>query len=111
MILITQGDSYEERGISAITRLVADRLGAPRALIFLDPAIVDHHTPSAHLSGVISEICFSALANKLLSEAPEILGNIEDAVRKQLLRKMQNADFQASQERETINFTLSYFKK
>ncbi len=87
VMLITQGDPYEERGISAITRLVADQLGAPRALIFLDPEIVDYHKPNADLYGVISEICFSILANKLREEAPQILGNIEDAVKRQLACK------------------------
>ena len=34
VILLTQGDPIEKRGISAITRHVADELGAPRAWCF-----------------------------------------------------------------------------
>ena len=35
LLLVTQGDPYEERGVSAITRLLADRLAVQRVLIFL----------------------------------------------------------------------------
>ena len=34
VMLLTQGDPIEERGISAITRHVADELGIPRAMVF-----------------------------------------------------------------------------
>ena len=47
ILLITQGDPYEAKGISAITRIVADQLNISRALIFLDPEIADYHAPNA----------------------------------------------------------------
>ena len=47
VILVTQGDPIEARGISAITRGVAAALELPRAMVFLDPAIADYHKPNA----------------------------------------------------------------
>ena len=65
VILLTQGDPIEERGISAITRHVADELGVPRAMVFLDPDIADYHKPNADHHGVILEIPYSALTSLL----------------------------------------------
>ena len=45
--LIIQGDPIEERGISAITRLVSDALSVPRFMIHLDPHIADYHLDDA----------------------------------------------------------------
>ena len=53
VVLVTQGDPIEERGISAITRGVAAELNLPRAMVFLDPAIADYHKPNADHHGVI----------------------------------------------------------
>ena len=53
VILVTQGDPIEERGISAITRSVANELAIPRAMVFLDPAIAGYHKPNADHHGVI----------------------------------------------------------
>ena len=47
VILVTQGDPIEERGISAITRHVAEELDIHRAMAFLDPHIADYHKPNA----------------------------------------------------------------
>ena len=65
ILLITQGDPYEKKGISAITRLVADKLEIVRALIFLDPNIADYHAPNADRYKVIMEIPYTAVANTL----------------------------------------------
>ena len=56
VLLLTQGDPIEERGISAITRHVADELSVPGALVFLDPNISDNHNPNADHHGVILEM-------------------------------------------------------
>ncbi len=45
--MITQGDPIEERGVSAITRLVSDRLSLPRFMVYLDAHIADYHLPAA----------------------------------------------------------------
>ena len=63
LILVTQGDPIEARGISAITRGVAAALELPRAMIFLDPAIADYHKPNADHHGVILEIPYSMLTS------------------------------------------------
>ena len=87
MLLITQGDPIEERGISAITRLVADELNLPRALIFLDTAIADYHKPNADRYKVIMEIPYSDLASVLSHTMPSTLGAITDAIENQLAIK------------------------
>ncbi len=68
LLLITQGDPYEARGISAITRLVADALCVSRGLIFLDPDIAAYHAPNADRYKVALEIPYSALADLLATQ-------------------------------------------
>ena len=87
VLLITQGDPIEERGISAITRLVADELNLPRALIFLDTAIADYHKPHADRYKVIMEVPYSDLASVLSHTMPSTLGAITDAIENQLAIK------------------------
>ena len=58
-LLIIQGDPLEPRGISAITRLVADALMVDRGLIVLDPAIADYHAPNADRYKVVFECLYS----------------------------------------------------
>jgi hypothetical protein len=65
VLLITQGDPYEERGISAITRQVCDGLAISRALIFLDPDIAAYHAPDADRYKVIFEIPYSTMTKSL----------------------------------------------
>ena len=87
VLLVTQGDPYEERGISAITRLVADLLGVFRALIVLDADIADYHSPNADRYKNICEISYSTLAKILQTDMPGALTAIEDGVDKCLAEK------------------------
>ena len=87
ILLITQGDPHEERGISAVTRLVADGLEVFRAMIFLDPNIADYHSPNADRYKVIIEIPYSTLANTLQTDMPGDLKIIEDSVDERLAEK------------------------
>ena len=87
LLLVTQGDPYEERGVSAITRLVADRLAIQRMLIFLDPSIADYHAPNADRYKVICELPYSALTHRLQVERPGALTQIADRVDAHLRRK------------------------
>ena len=64
-ILVTQGDPLEPTGISAITRLVADELAIPRALVTLPASIDPEHAPNAPREGVILEVGYDALAASL----------------------------------------------
>ena len=80
VILVTQGDPIEERGISAITRYVADELDVPRAMAFLDPAIADYHKPNADHHGVILEIPYSVLLSLLEGEQPGSVVALERAI-------------------------------
>ena len=89
VILVTQGDPIEERGISAITRFVANELGIPRAMAFLDPAIADYHKPNADDHGVILEIPYSVLTSLLEYEQPGCISSLERAVDSALVEKNQ----------------------
>ena len=80
VILVTQGDPIEARGISAITRGVAAALELPRAMVFLDPAIADYHKPNADHQGVILEIPYSVLLRFLEGQQPGSIVTLEQAI-------------------------------
>jgi len=80
VILVTQGDPIEKRGISAITRHVADELSVPRAMVFLDPAIADYHKPNADHHGVILEIPYSVFTSLLERERAGVMSTLEQAI-------------------------------
>ena len=92
VILLTQGDPIEERGISAITRHVADELGVPRAMVFLDPDIADYHKPNADHHGVILEIPYSVLTSLLERERAGVMSTLEQAVDAALAEKDQQRE-------------------
>lgn len=81
-LIITQGDPRNERGISAITPLVAEQhLKVKRGLVCLDPDIADYHSPNADRENVILEVKYSDMAS-ILKETirPNIIEEIESAV-------------------------------
>jgi hypothetical protein len=92
VILLTQGDPIEERGISAITRHVADELSVPRAMVFLDPDIADYHKPNADHHGVILEIPYSALTSLLERERAGVMSTLEQATDAALAEKDQQRE-------------------
>ena len=87
VLLLTQGNPIEGRGISAITRHVADELGIPRAMVFLDPDIADYHKPNADHHGVILEIRYSALTSLLERERAGVMSTLERAIDAALAEK------------------------
>ena len=89
VILVTQGDPIEARGISAITRGVAAALELPRAMVFLDPAIADYHKPNADHHGVILEIPYSVLASFLDDARPGCVVTLQQAIDAALEAKNQ----------------------
>ena len=92
VMLLTQGDPIEERGISAITRHLADKLGVPRAMVFLDPDIADYHKPNADHQGVILEISYSALVSLLEGEHAGVISTLEQAIDTALAKKDQQRE-------------------
>ena len=92
IILVTQGDPIEKRGISAITRHVADELSVPRAMVFLDPAIADYHKPNADHRGVILEIPYSVFTSFLQGEQPGSIVALERAIDAALAEKDQQRE-------------------
>ena len=94
LILVTQGDPIEERGISAITRHVANELGIPRAMAFLDPDIADYHKPNADHHGVILEVPYSVLAKMLENERSGVMNALEQATDRALVKKNQQREIE-----------------
>ena len=94
VILVTQGDPIEERGISAITRLVADQLDIPRAMAFLDPDIADYHKPNADHHGVILEIPYSALTSLLERKRAGVMSTLEQAIDAALAEKNRQREIE-----------------
>ena len=92
VILITQGDPIEERGISAITRRVAGELDIPRAMAFLEPDIADYHKPNADHHGVVLEIPYSALKRVLESGGTGVVRSLEQSIDSALAEKNQQRD-------------------
>jgi hypothetical protein len=92
VILVTQGDPIEARGISAITHGVAAALELPRAMVFLDPAIADYHKPNADHRGVILEIPYSALTSLLERERADVMSTLEQAIDVALAEKDQQRE-------------------
>lgn len=87
LVLVTQGDPLEERGISAITRIMSDHLDIPRILMYLDPSIASYHAPNADRYRVSYEIPFSALRNRLHREDSNIVSSITNVVDEYLQTK------------------------
>ena len=94
VMLVTQGDPIEERGISAITRHVAEELGIHRAMAFLDPAIADYHKPNADHQGVILEIPYSLLTKVLETEDLGVMRILELAIDRALAEKYQQREIE-----------------
>ena len=80
--LITQGDPIEERGISAITRLVSEALSVPRFMIHLDPSIADYHLNDADQYRVELTLPYSALLDHLATIYPNSEALLTDRINK-----------------------------
>lgn len=72
IILITQGDPLTERGISAITRCVANNLGIKRCLVCLDGHIDPEHAILADRHDVLYELTYSQLVEILNDKSFDI---------------------------------------
>lgn len=70
LLVITQGDPKRERGISAITPLVARELNVSRGLVCLDEELNSYHSRNADRNGVVMEFRYSQLT-QLLEEQKE----------------------------------------
>jgi hypothetical protein len=86
-LLITQGDPLRDRGISAITPLVADLLNISRGLVVLDEHIAPYHSPNACRENMIWEMNYSELATVLEDHQPGTLPRLEETIDRYLLAK------------------------
>ena len=80
VLLVTQGDPYAEKGISAITRKIADELNISRAMVYLDANIADYHEPNADHYKVVHKIPYSQLKR--------ILNNAHNGILEELARRV-----------------------
>ncbi len=87
ILLVTQGDPYAEKGISAITRKVADELNIPRAMIFLDADIADYHEPNADHYKVVHKVPYSQLTSILNATDNGIMVELTRRVSERLEKK------------------------
>lgn len=97
LILITQGDPYEERGVAAISRCLSDHLGISRVLVFLDPSIASYHFSNADRYKVIHEIPLSLLVSKLNEKEDSVIPSIRSLVDKLLQNKTDKRQDQGKQ--------------
>ena len=111
VLLITQGDPYERKGIAAITRLVADAPDVPRALVFLDPHIADYHAPNADRYKVTCEIAYSELVTTLRSDCPGLWKVWKKGLAKFCKRKTRAAKPPVNQSYGNTIVTSRYFRK
>lgn len=87
LVLVTQGDPLEERGISAITRIISDRLTIDRILVYLEPSIASYHAPNADRYRVSHEISFFSLKDQLAGTEEGIVQKITQRVDEYLQTK------------------------
>ena len=80
VMLVTQGDPYAEKGISAITRKIADELNISRAMVYLDANKSDYHEPNADHYKVVHKIPYSQLTR--------ILNITENGIVEELARRV-----------------------
>jgi hypothetical protein len=88
-LIITQGDPLEERGISAITPLIATRFGIARGLVCLDEEIAEYHSPNADRDNVILEVKYSQLVDVLSHGRPGVIKRLEQAIDDRIYRQNQ----------------------
>lgn len=86
-ILITQGDPLTERGISAVTRIVASELGVGRCLICLDVDIDPEHSKLADRHDVLYELRYSQLLDILNGVTS---GGVDEHEREETYHRDQN---------------------
>jgi hypothetical protein len=80
VLLIIQGDPLDERGVSAITPLVASSLKVKRGLIVLDEEIAVYHSPNADRENVVLETLFSEVVTWLERQSPGTSMRIDNAI-------------------------------
>jgi hypothetical protein len=88
-LVIIQGDPLEERGISAITPIVAKELQTQRGLVLLDDHIADYHARDADYDNVILQMKYTEMVNALPSEK---MAELEQTVDQMIHEKNQKRD-------------------
>eukprot|EP00547_Thalassionema_nitzschioides_P002197 CAMPEP_0194214126 /NCGR_PEP_ID=MMETSP0156-20130528/15206_1 /TAXON_ID=33649 /ORGANISM="Thalassionema nitzschioides, Strain L26-B" /LENGTH=230 /DNA_ID=CAMNT_0038942323 /DNA_START=60 /DNA_END=752 /DNA_ORIENTATION=- len=90
LLVITQGDPLNERGISAITPLVAQELNVSRGLVCLDDHLDPNHSKYADRDNVILEFRYSQLVEILEEEqssSTSVMTHLEEKIDSLILSK------------------------
>lgn len=89
-LILTQGDPAAARGIAAITPRVAEQLNVPRGLICLDERIAEYHARDADRAGVIMELRYSQLAQRLDQLSPGAVSRLSAGIVEQIRHKNES---------------------
>jgi hypothetical protein len=87
LIFVIQGDPRRERGISAITSIVAQRCNAPRCLVCMDESMSKHHCGNADRENVAYEFKYSQMVDALNLSRPDLVVKIEASIDQALATK------------------------
>lgn len=87
LIFVIQGDPRRERGISAITSIVAQRIKAPRCLVCMDESMSKHHCVNADRENVAYEFKYSEMVDALNLSRPDLVVKIEASIDQALATK------------------------
>lgn len=90
LLLITQGDPYVPKGISAISRIVAKELKIDRCLVYLDEEMDESHGKNADRVNVKLDIKYSEIKAMLISlNKDESSKGYHDAIVQNVKEKMK----------------------
>ena len=95
VLLVTQGDPSAEKGISAITRRVADELNIMRAMVYLDENIAEYHKPNADYYKVTYKVSYSRLTR--------ILDTTDNGIVTELARRVTDRLKEKNNARKALN--------
>ena len=87
LILLTQGDPLSDKGISAITPLVAEHFEIPRGLIYLDEDIADYHWRDADRTNLSLALPYSVMAQHLEGSQSGIVARITALIDRHIAEK------------------------
>ena len=89
LVVVTQGDPAAERGVAPVARLVAEELGAPRAVVFLPSDMDSEHYQLADRDGAAAEVAYADLAEILAADGTltRLEGSVDDLLREKDARR------------------------
>lgn len=89
LVVVTQGDPAAEHGVAPVARLVAEELGAPRAVVFLPSSMDPEHYQLADRQGAAAEVAYADLAEILAANSTlaRLEGSVDALLREKNARR------------------------